>query len=82
MLHLLYSRFFTRALKQCGYLGVKEPFAGLFTQGMVCHETYQDADGDVALPGRGHEASQDGRAVDAKRPAGHGRPHREDVEIA
>ena len=44
VLHLLYSRFFTRALKQCGYLGIKEPFAGLLTQGMICHETYRDAD--------------------------------------
>ncbi|MBP2293891.1 leucine--tRNA ligase [Azospirillum rugosum] len=43
VLHLLYSRFWTRALKQCGYLNVEEPFAGLFTQGMVNHETYKDA---------------------------------------
>jgi leucyl-tRNA synthetase len=50
VLHLLYSRFFTRALKQCGYLGIKEPFAGLLTQGMVCHETYQDSDGNWLLP--------------------------------
>jgi leucyl-tRNA synthetase len=50
VLHLLYSRFFTRALKQCGYLGIKEPFAGLMTQGMICHETYQDADGTWLLP--------------------------------
>ena len=42
VLHLLYSRFFTRALKQCGYLDVEEPFAGLQTQGMICHETYRD----------------------------------------
>ena len=42
ILHLLYSRFFTRALTDCGYLNVKEPFAGLLTQGMVCHETYRD----------------------------------------
>ena len=45
VLHLLYSRFFTRALKQCGYLGIKEPFEGLLTQGMVCHETYRDENG-------------------------------------
>ncbi len=50
VLHLLYSRFFTRALKQCGYLGVKEPFAGLMTQGMICHETYRDEDGNWLLP--------------------------------
>ena len=37
VLHLLYSRFFTRALKQCGYLEIKEPFEGLLTQGMICH---------------------------------------------
>jgi leucyl-tRNA synthetase len=50
VLHLLYSRFFTRALKQCGYLGIKEPFEGLLTQGMVCHETYQDAQGNWLFP--------------------------------
>ena len=44
ILHLLYSRFFTRALRDCGYLDVKELFAGLLTQGMVCHETYREAD--------------------------------------
>ena len=45
ILHLLYSRFFTRALRRCGYLGIDEPFAGLMTQGMVCHETYSSAAG-------------------------------------
>ncbi len=50
VLHLLYSRFFTRALRTCGYLNVEEPFAGLLTQGMICHETYRDADGHWLLP--------------------------------
>src|SRR5690606_31088868 len=40
ILHLLYSRFFARAMLATGHLNVKEPFAGLFTQGMVTHETY------------------------------------------
>ena len=41
ILHLLYSRFFTRAMKATGHIGLDEPFAGLFTQGMVVHETYR-----------------------------------------
>jgi leucyl-tRNA synthetase len=40
ILHLLYSRFFTRAMRETGHVDVKEPFKGLFTQGMVVHETY------------------------------------------
>src|SRR5690606_39057365 len=51
ILHLLYSRFFTRAMKQTGHLSLDEPFAGLFTQGMVVHETYRRADGSWASPG-------------------------------
>jgi leucyl-tRNA synthetase len=50
ILHLLYSRFFTRAMKATGHLGMDEPFAGMFTQGMVVHETYQKADGTFVTP--------------------------------
>jgi len=45
ILHLLYARFWTRALERLGEIGVKEPFKGLFTQGMVTHETYVTPDG-------------------------------------
>ncbi|KXF76318.1 leucine--tRNA ligase [Paramesorhizobium deserti] len=48
ILHLLYSRFFTRAMKVAGHVSVDEPFKGLFTQGMVVHETYRGTDGWVA----------------------------------
>ena len=50
ILHLLYSRFFTRALKITGHLEIKEPFDGMFTQGMVCHETYSNEKGDWIEP--------------------------------
>ncbi len=50
ILHLLYSRFFTRAMRATGHIGLDEPFAGLFTQGMVVHETYRKADGTHAEP--------------------------------
>jgi leucyl-tRNA synthetase len=50
ILHLLYSRFFTRAMKVAGHVDLEEPFAGLFTQGMVVHETYQKTDGTWAAP--------------------------------
>ncbi len=50
ILHLLYSRFFTRAMRKTGHAGIDEPFAGLFTQGMVCHESYRSADGKWLYP--------------------------------
>ena len=50
ILHLLYSRFFTRALKITGHLEIKEPFDGMFTQGMVCHETYTNEKGEWVEP--------------------------------
>jgi leucyl-tRNA synthetase len=50
ILHLLYSRFFTRAMHATGHAGIDEPFAGLFTQGMVVHETYRTLNGALASP--------------------------------
>ncbi|PZO01758.1 MAG: leucine--tRNA ligase [Alphaproteobacteria bacterium] len=63
VLHLLYARFVSRALSDAGLMTVKEPFAGLFTQGMVVHETYRRADGawveptDVELTNEGGKRS-------------------------
>jgi leucyl-tRNA synthetase len=50
ILHLLYARFWTRALERIGRLNVKEPFGALFTQGMVTHATLQDPDGKWLSP--------------------------------
>ncbi|MGB0921426.1 MAG: leucine--tRNA ligase [Alphaproteobacteria bacterium] len=50
ILHLLYSRFFSRAMKETGHLGLKEPFEGMFTQGMVNHETYRAETGEWVMP--------------------------------
>ncbi|MDP2117882.1 MAG: leucine--tRNA ligase, partial [Brevundimonas sp.] len=63
VLHLLYARFISRALSDAGLMSVREPFAGLFTQGMVIHETYRRADGawveptDVELTSEGGKRS-------------------------
>ena len=51
ILHLLYSRFFMKAIKSCDdEIQYSEPFANLFTQGMVCHETYKDKNGNWLYP--------------------------------
>ena len=50
ILHLLYARFFTRAMRRTGHLGLDEPFARLFTQGMVNHESFRDPDGTWLYP--------------------------------
>jgi leucyl-tRNA synthetase len=50
ILHLLYSRFFSRAMRDTGHGGIAEPFAGLFTQGMVVHETYRSPAGEWVSP--------------------------------
>src|SRR6266849_3003339 len=65
ILHLLYSRFFTRAMKVTGHAGLDEPFAGLFTQGMVVHETYKAANGEWVMPAevRVEGAGKDRRAA-------------------
>ena len=69
ILHLLYARFWTRALKHIGSLDVAEPFAGLFTQGMVTHETYRAADGRWLSPAE----VRDGVEIATGQPVGAGR---------
>jgi leucyl-tRNA synthetase len=67
ILHLLYARFWTRALQRIGMIDMAEPFKGLFTQGMVTHQTYQGADGGWLLPEEAEAARAAGQAVKAGR---------------
>jgi leucyl-tRNA synthetase len=64
ILHLLYARFFTRAMHKTGHVAIDEPFKGLFTQGMVTHETYKDVHGKWMLPEEVRR--RNGKAVHAK----------------
>jgi leucyl-tRNA synthetase len=64
ILHLLYARFWTRALKKMGRLDVEEPFKGLFTQGMVTHETYRGVDGRWLAPDEVRK-DESGKLIDA-----------------
>jgi leucyl-tRNA synthetase len=63
ILHLLYARFWTRALKRLGQLDVEEPFRGLFTQGMVTHLTYRATDGRWISPDEVEQ--RDGRPIES-----------------
>ncbi len=63
ILHLLYARFFTRVMHDAGWVQVDEPFARLFTQGMVTHASYRAADGRWLYPGEVAEAA-DGMVVE------------------
>ena len=67
ILHLLYARFWTRALQRIGKIDIAEPFRGLFTQGMVTHRTYQDAQGNWLLPEEAEAAQAAGRPVKSGR---------------
>ena len=80
ILHLLYARFWTRALQRIGLLDIAEPFRGLFTQGMVTHDTYQDA-GRTLAARRTRSSSGTAPMSRRDRRAGDRRPRREDVEV-
>jgi leucyl-tRNA synthetase len=73
ILHLLYARFWTRALSHIGMIDVKEPFASLFTQGMVTHQTYQDAKGTWLSPDQVRRDGDIWTIIDSGAPAVAGR---------
>jgi len=73
ILHLLYARFWTRALERIGRIGVTEPFAGLFTQGMVTHETYRAGDGSWLSPDEVRRDGDDWVHVENGQPVALGR---------
>ena len=52
ILHLLYSRFFTKALRDLNFVDINEPFTGLFTQGMVTHKTFKNKTGNWVEPNK------------------------------
>ena len=73
ILHLLYARFWTRALQHMGRLGMAEPFRGLFTQGMVTHETYRAGDGSWLSPDEVGRDGDDWVHIDSGQPVTVGR---------
>jgi leucyl-tRNA synthetase len=73
ILHLLYARFWTRALQHLGRLDIAEPFRGLFTQGMVTHLTYRAGDGSWLSPGEVQRDGDDWVAIESGHPVTPGR---------
>jgi leucyl-tRNA synthetase len=73
ILHLLYARFWTRALKRIGHLDIEEPFKGLFTQGMVTHETYKAGDGSWLSPDQVRRDGDDWIHIESGHPVTAGR---------
>ncbi len=73
ILHLLYARFWTRALNHIGMIDVKEPFASLFTQGMVTHQTYQAGDGSWLSPEQVKRDGDDWTIIETGAPVTAGR---------
>lgn len=73
ILHLLYARFWTRALQHLGEIGMAEPFKGLFTQGMVTHETYRAGDGSWLSPDEVKREGDDWIHIESGHPVTPGR---------
>jgi leucyl-tRNA synthetase len=73
ILHLLYARFWTRALQRLGQLSIDEPFKGLFTQGMVTHETYRAGDGSWLSPDEVRKDGDDWIHIESGHPVTPGR---------
>jgi leucyl-tRNA synthetase len=73
ILHLLYARFWTRALSHIGMIDVKEPFASLFTQGMVTHQTFKHGDGSWLSPEQVTKNGADWMVIEDGTPANAGR---------
>ena len=73
ILHLLYARFWTRALQRIGRIGLAEPFTGLFTQGMVTHETYRAGDGSWLSPDEVRRDGDDWTTIESGAPVTAGR---------
>jgi len=73
ILHLLYARFWTRALQRLGQISVAEPFKGLFTQGMVTHETYRAGDGSWLSPDEVRKDGDDWVHIESGQPVAPGR---------